>query len=147
MASITFTGTRDMQRKLGDISTKMRKNMNRIAEAQAEQIAERAKEYCPVSEDGPIHLVDTIHVEKSGIAQGRDAGGRFSSGADVSVTITAGGRDYPHAVAVHENPSKHDPPTWKGKNINFRVGGPKFLERAMREGVSGVKTAMRRVLS
>lgn len=45
----------------------------------------------------------------------------------------------PHAVAAHETPSKHDPPSWrKAGRVNFRVGGPKYLERPMRARIPGM---------
>lgn len=39
-----------------------------------------------------------------------------------------------YAIAVHEHPSKHSPPTWKGKVINWSQSGtgPKFLENAIK---------------
>ena len=42
-----------------------------------------------------------------------------------------------YAVAVHETPSEHDPPSWVGKTITFNVGGPKFLENAMKKASKG----------
>lgn len=49
----------------------------------------------------------------------------------------------PHSIAVHENPSKHDPPSWRGKGgVNFRIGGPKYLERPLRAAIPGMTTRL-----
>jgi len=53
-----------------------------------------------------------------------------TAGGDLSVTIGYGGVAAPYAIAVHETPSAHDPPSWKGVNVQFHgKGKPKFLER------------------
>ncbi len=49
-----------------------------------------------------------------------------------------------YAVAVHETPSKHDPPSWVGKTIKFNVGGPKFLEKAMKKAAKGFGGRLKR---
>jgi hypothetical protein len=56
-------------------------------------------------------------------------------GRNITVRIVAGGASAPYALAVHENPSAHDPPTWKGKTITFGPPGrgPKFLEKPLRK--------------
>ena len=56
--------------------------------------------------------------------------------------LLAYGTDY--ALPVHETPSKHDPPSWVGKTIKFNVGGPKFLESAMKEAAKGFGGRMKR---
>lgn len=38
-----------------------------------------------------------------------------------------------YAIAVHEHPSEHDPPSWKGVAVQWNVGGPQFLARAIHE--------------
>ena len=54
-------------------------------------------------------------------------------GLGAAVTIGYGGAASAYAIAVHETPSKYDPPSWKGKggNLNWSKPGtgPKFLER------------------
>ncbi len=49
-----------------------------------------------------------------------------------------------YALPVHETPSKHDPPSWVGKTVKFNVGGPKFLESAMKEAARGFGARMKR---
>ena len=55
-------------------------------------------------------------------------------GSNVSVTLGYGGAASAYALAVHEFPSKHSPPSWQGKSaLNWNVGGPKFLENAVKQ--------------
>lgn len=67
----------------------------------------------------------------------RDEGGRFAKGS-VEVAYGKSGPAADYALTVHEHPSMHDPPSWRGKTVHFTTGGPKFLELAYRESVSGV---------
>ena len=45
-------------------------------------------------------------------------------------TVGVGGPAEAYALAVHEHPSEHDPPSWVGVDVQFVTGGPKFLEGA-----------------
>lgn len=148
MASVEFRGVRDMQRRIKEVTDKMKSDITNIVEVQAEQIRDRAYELCPYDADsnGP-HLRDSIRVEKAGVGQGRDLGtGQFTSGTDISVAVVAGGPDFPYAVAVHENPSLHDPPSWVGKRVHFTVGGPKFLQRAFEESLIGLQSNLKKII-
>ena len=50
-----------------------------------------------------------------------------------------GGPGMPRAVAIHENPSKYDPPTWRGKTVTWHQGGgSKYLERPTLAAVPGM---------
>jgi len=51
--------------------------------------------------------------------------------------VGAGGAAIDYAEAVHETPSKHDPPSWVGKTVKFRIGGPKFIEKPANEAKKG----------
>lgn len=42
----------------------------------------------------------------------------------------------PHAIPVHEYPD-HAPPSWAG-GVQFRKGGPKYLERPLRDATAGM---------
>ena len=58
---------------------------------------------------------------------------------EISVKIEAGGgAAAPYAIAVHEHPSDYDPPSWRGKTINWTVPGtgPKYLERPVHAAAS-----------
>lgn len=54
-------------------------------------------------------------------------------GNSVSVELSYGGPSVKYALAVHEHPSKHSPPSWQGKQITFSPAGhgPKYLERPL----------------
>lgn len=135
-SSLEFHGVEEMKQRLREISDKMRSAAESELSRIAEEIVTQAKELCP-RDSG--ELAESIRVEKSSLQQGRDAGsGKFTSGSDVEIRVSAGGPDIPYAIAVHENPSEHDPPTWKGKRIEFRQGGSKFLERPFRDAVDGL---------
>lgn len=58
---------------------------------------------------------------------------------DLSVQLTFGdGVSEPYALAIHEHPSPHDPPTWKGTTVNFKHGGPKYLYTPMLKAAAGL---------
>ena len=63
-------------------------------------------------------------------------------------TIGVGGAASAYALAVHEHPGPHDPPSWQGAGggrsgafsgtVQFKTGGPKFLERAASGAAPGM---------
>ena len=54
-------------------------------------------------------------------------------GRKVTVELSYGGAAAAYALAVHEHPSKHSPPSWQGAQVTFSPSGtgPKYLERPM----------------
>ena len=52
----------------------------------------------------------------------------------ISVTLSYGGVAKAYALAVHEHPSGHSPPSWSG-GVTFNRGGPKYLEKPVMEAV------------
>lgn len=132
MPTFQITGFESFGQKFRDRIKDMIEITNERSKGVAQEIANLAKEYCP---EDTGQLVDSIEVvqAESGLKQGRDEGGRFSEEAIITYTVKAGGPNLPHTLAVHENPSKHDPPTWQGKKVNFRKGGSQFLARAFRD--------------
>lgn len=63
-------------------------------------------------------------------------------GDKIEVRIEVGGPAEPYALAVHEHLSEHSPRSWlaaeaAGRPVHFNVGGPKFLENAMRKAAPG----------
>ena len=52
-------------------------------------------------------------------------------GNKVSVEMGYGGDAAAYALAIHEHPSRHSPPSWEGKEIHWRRAGsgPKYLEK------------------
>lgn len=61
-------------------------------------------------------------------------------GGKFSVKLVYGGAAAPYALAVHEHPSEHSPPSWSG-NVHFSPPGrgPKYLERPMLVAISGME--------
>jgi hypothetical protein len=61
-----------------------------------------------------------------------------SKAGNIAVMLGYGGAARAYALAVHENPSKHDPPSWKGKTILFKPSGrgPKYLERPLKNAAA-----------
>jgi hypothetical protein len=129
-SSFELQGVAKIEARIKEIDRNIRSKMDKKALGVAEKTRAKAKEYCPMDEGT---LEDSIEVVKANVEQSRDSGGRFTSGASVSYAVIAGNENTPHALAVHENPSQHDPPTWEGVDVKFKKGGPKFLERAARE--------------
>ena len=94
----------------------------------AQQILTEAKRRCPVAADGGT-------LRASGMVSPPVRVGR-----NISVTISFGGTAIAYALAVHETPSPHDPPSW---HIMYEHGGliqwttpgtgPKFLESVINE--------------
>jgi uncharacterized protein YodC (DUF2158 family) len=119
------------------MTDQMKRNVAQSALDEAKDIRDLAKEYCPEDKG---KLTDSIEVveSSSGHGQGRNQLGQFTSDAVITVTVKAGGPDVPHALAVHEYPSQHNPPSWEGTDVHFKKGGPKFLERAMKDISSGM---------
>jgi hypothetical protein len=67
--------------------------------------------------------VDAHTLEGSGhVKPARVAGTR------ATVEIGFGGNASAYALAIHEHPSQHSPPSWKN-GVKFTVGGPQFLRR------------------
>jgi hypothetical protein len=62
------------------------------------------------------------------------------SGLDAEVTLAYGGAASAYAIAVHETPSEHDPPSWRGKSVTFNPAGhgAKYLERPLMDAVGGM---------
>lgn len=145
MPSLQLTGIEQLKTRLKSISTQLKSNANSITHDIAEVIAAQAKEYCP---EDTGRLLDTIRIEDSttGIKQGRNTLGQFTSEAVAQVSILAGDESTPHALAVHEYPSRFNPPTWEDTEVHFTKGGPKFLERALKDHQDNFFETMRKKL-
>ena len=139
MATYTLRGFDSLEARIRDLTREIRQNAQDALREEAEEIVKLAKDIVPV-ESGDLR--DSIRVEESGtgIVQGRTEGGRFTEGADVSISVVAGGPGLEHAVAVHEYPSEYNPPTWNGVQVVFKKAGtgPKFIERPLRDRSRGL---------
>ena len=92
------------------------RNTRTATEEQAVIVLNRAKnEYVPRDTDV---LHDSGRVDMLGSNQ-------YQAQARISF-------DGPYAIPIHELPN-YNPPTWDGTNVTFRVGGPKYIEKPLRE--------------
>jgi hypothetical protein len=64
-------------------------------------------------------------------------------GDNIRVDMVYGGPAAAYAIAVHEHPSEHSPPSWEGKVIEFSPKdgkhGAKYLERPFNEAQKGMQ--------
>jgi hypothetical protein len=138
LSSFQLKGFSQVSQRIRDISAQMKNNAKSSTLEMAEIVRDRAFDYCPDGDEpkpGQDKLNTTIRVveKESGIEQGRNDSGQFTSGAVITFAVIAGNEHTPHALAVHEHPSKHSPPSWQNTTVHFRKGGPKFLERALKD--------------
>lgn len=144
MATFTLTGFDSLETRLRDLTRDIRQNATDAIREEAEEIVRIAKEeLVPISAEPEAgRLRDSIRVEESGtgVKQGRIEGGQFTEGADVSISIVAGGEGIEYAVAVEMNPSEYDPPTWQGKQIQWTKPGtgPGFISRPLQDRSKGL---------
>jgi hypothetical protein len=66
--------------------------------------------------------------------------GKVVEVGDLECTISFGNTSSTaaRALAIHETPSEHDPPSWAGKEVHFQRGGHKFLETPFRAAQDGM---------
>lgn len=130
-----LTGQDEMRRRLETIAKKV---PDRIAEAlnvEAEKIStDSARNYVPVRE-GVLRA--SRYVRNPEI-----------KGREISVEIGYGGAASAYAIAIHEHPSRYDPPSWEGVTVGFspRGRGPKYLERPLKEAVKGMAERLAAVI-
>jgi hypothetical protein len=131
-----------MQRKLRRIADKYPDAIRGALHFRAELIMTDAKEhYVPVDLSG---LKNSGHVEPPERGKGRE----------IRVALVFGETSIDYAISVHEHPSAHDPPSWRGAgfgkgeavdpvgrggafsgSVRFKVGGPKYLELPLMKAV------------
>ena len=126
MAEIKWTGVDELQAKLLQAHAKALMALGGAIQLEGETIMTRSKrEFVPV---------DLGTLRGSGHVTQPEY-----SGHKAEVTLGYGGPAAAYALAVHEHPSVHSPPTWQGKDINWNVAGsgPKYLEKPMLESRKG----------
>jgi len=86
--------------------------------------------------EGVVNRVNNglIPIRSGGLRDSANILGTGSNGVQSVMTISYSG---PHAIPIHELPL-FNPPTWDGTNVHFTVGGPKFLEKGLRERSAGM---------
>lgn len=111
-------GVKEVEKKLVALAKTKRKEIISNLRLKAELIMTDSKQnYVP--RDKGI-LINTGQVQLND-----------TEGETVSVTLSYGGPSAPYALAIHENPSPHDPPSWKGVKVNFHPAGhgAKYLSK------------------
>ncbi len=89
---------------------------------EAQLIMTEAKKLTPVDQNP---LRSSGHVKRPKITRTK-----------AEVTLGFGGAASAYALAIHEHPSRHSPPSWKD-GASFTSGGPKYLERPVKEAKKG----------
>lgn len=125
-----LTGVTGMANKIAKVSLNFRGDTLKTVERETSAIADLSqKVFVPVDEG---ILRDSIKATKA----------RRSRLGNIFASVRAGGLAKAHALPVHETPSQHDPPTWVGKTVKFRRGGPKYIWRAMMVRVQGMNVRL-----
>lgn len=125
-----------VRKNLEAYSASKRKSLALGLQEIAQEMIEDAKNnYVPYdSESSEEHLRDTGKVSEP-----------ETTDDTVSVKAQFGGtpKTAPYAVAVHETPSKHDPPSWKNKSVNFKQGGAKYLELPFKKSLATLTSKLK----
>lgn len=142
MAAIEFTvrGDEEMRARLRRLASAAPGRMSQALRVEAEEIMTRSKqEYVPV---------DLGTVRSSGHVKPVETRGK-----EISVTLVYGNAAAPYALSIHEHPSRHSPPAWRGKRpeqiLSVRQRrpwvlspgggrGPKYLNRPMKRAIPGM---------
>jgi hypothetical protein len=115
---------------------------------------------------GEGELIKTASMRETPVGRGYPGAGALRASHYVEskigsggpeATIGVGGPSMPYALAVHEHPSAHDPPSWQGAtgsgrsgafsgSVQFRQGGPKFLEKAAMAAMPGMPVRMAKAM-
>jgi hypothetical protein len=61
------------------------------------------------------------------------------------VILGFGGAASSYALAVHEHPSRHSPPSWS-QGVDFTVGGPQYLRTPVKNAQKGIGRRLARHL-
>jgi hypothetical protein len=128
--SFHLSGTQAVDRRIRRLASRLPQIAARALRREAEAImTESKRKYVPVDLGT---LRSSGHVGEVIIKPG-PAGG-------VEVTLGFGGAAAPYALAIHEVHSPHDPPSWKGVDVNFKLKGRgrKYLEIPLRLAVRGM---------
>lgn len=144
----TIRGDQEMRSRLRKLSSAAPRRMEQALRLEAEEIMTRSKQqYVPV-DFGTLRSSGHVEPVKR-------------LGKELSVTLAYGNAAAPYALSVHEHPSRHSPPSWRGlppqRVLSVRgrkpwtlspTGGrgPKYLERPMKRAISGMGDRIARQL-
>lgn len=119
-------GVNDAVKRLNAIADRLPKDTAKAVRYEVEKIGTAADRIVPVD-------LGTLRASKT-------ITGPTIKGNEIECIIGYGGAAAAYAVAVHETPSEHDPPSWEGTNVDFKVKGTgrKFLETPLRAALPGM---------
>lgn len=125
--SIKWEGLDKLQKRLKESGDDAVRDLARGLKVEGELIMTASKRVTPVAPDGGT-LRASGHVREPHIR-----------GTRAEVVLGFGGGASEYALAVHEHPSRHSPPSWKGKVINWNAAGtgPKYLEKPVNDAAKG----------
>ena len=134
-AAFRLTGEKAAARKLRAIARKYPAKIGAALFLEGNLIMTESKQRFVPVDDGPLRASGKV-LPPEGI------------GVKTEVVMTFGDAASAYALAVHEHPSTHSPPSWKGKKINWtQTGtGPKYLEKPMNDAVKGMPQRLARQL-
>lgn len=137
--TLTVKGFRKVAAELRRLAKDVPRQVEQALRIEAELIMTEAKEfYVPV---------DLGTLRSSGVVEPVQR-----RGDKITVELVFGSAAAPYALAVHEHPSQHSPPSWTGKavedissvsdrvdwSLGERQRGPKYLERPLRFAADGM---------
>lgn len=135
-SAVTFraVGFKAMQAKLDRKAAVMTGQAVRFLEAESNRIMTKAKQMTPVGQQTSDRRRITGDLRDSGTVDPVE----HVMGTGVITVRLHFGQDkaQAYALAVHETPSAHDPPSWRGKSVTFRRGGAKYLELPLMEAAN-----------
>lgn len=123
-AEFTFKGIPELKRNLRKAQVNFATAMERALYKVAQDIMrESKKNYVPV-DLGVLRASGFVDKPKR-------------RGKELSVRLSYGGAAKAYALAVHEHPSRHSPPTWQNARHGVRFQpaghGPKYLEMPVKK--------------
>lgn len=130
--SIKWKGLNEFRRRLEDSRADALKDLGRALFVEGERIMTVSKrDFVPI-DFGTLY--SSAQVRKP-----------HFRGTRAEVLLGYGGAASAYALAIHEHPSKHSPPSWED-GVSFNVGGPKYLERPVNDAAKGLAERLGRHL-
>lgn len=122
-SGFSWIGIPEMLAKVAQFERAFPDHVAQALRVETEVAARKVKRRTPVAPDGGT-LRASVHAE-----------GPFREGTKIFTLIVAGGPAIQYAIVVHEHPSEYDPPSWRGKEIEWNAAGtgPKFIESVLLE--------------
>lgn len=133
--SFTLKGQDAMNKRLKRIAAQFGNKIESALRIEAELVMTKSKR-------------DHVPVDLGTLRNSGHVGRPVRVGKDVSVTMAYGGPAAAYALAVHEHPSRHSPPSWENirdeqgrfRRVQFSPSGrgPKYLERPLMDAIPGM---------